>query len=152
MGQRAEATFRLPLCDSCRKRAAARSDEEKTARLQAHLIAALIGVVLVVGALAVRLVSFRESPVVDAITLGILLVLGYAPTLLILLNRASRHSPPPDAAYVRSTLLIPTDVQGVETAFEWRSEGYAKRFHQANWQNIVGDVTPVKDRAAPPED
>jgi hypothetical protein len=55
--------------------------------------------------------------------------------------------PPPDAAYVRSTLLVPDDSQGLETAFEWRSEGYAVRFRQSNAQLAVSSVIAVKDRS-----
>jgi hypothetical protein len=100
---------------------------------------------LVVGALAVRLVTFRDSLLVDAVVVLLLLVLGYTLPVLLLLGRASRYPPPPDAAYVRSTLVIPADVKGHETPFEWRNQGYAQRFLQANWEHAIGEVTRVDD-------
>jgi hypothetical protein len=147
IGQRQRRLFTLPLCQRCYRRATARSNEEKAARTQALLLSALISMIMVVGGLAARLVNLREDPLISLIVLGILAVIGFAFPAIFLLGRTGQFMPPPDAAYVRSTLLVPDDSQGLETAFEWRSEGYAARFRQSNAQMAVSSVIPVKDRS-----
>jgi hypothetical protein len=68
-----------------------------------------------------------------------------------LLNRIGLFPISEDAAYVRSTLLVPSEVQGLETAFEWRNKTYAERFHQANHEITVGQIIKVKDRSQTPQ-
>ncbi len=148
MGDRKPTTFQVPLCGDCRRRAAQLSSDAKAARLQGHLISAIVGMVLVVGALAIDLIDPRTLDLADAAIMAILLIVGYTGTALVLLNRVGSYPPPPDAAYVQSTLLVPRETQGLETAFEWRNEGYATRFYEANYANALGKVTAVKDRAA----
>ncbi len=148
MGDRKPTTFQVPLCGDCYRRAAQLSSDAKAARLQGHLISAIVGMVLVVGALAMDLIDPRTLDLADVAIMAILLIVGYVGTALVLLNRVGSYPPPPDAAYVQSTLLVPRETQGLETAFEWRNEGYATRFYEANYANALGKVTAVKDRAA----
>ena len=149
VGQRKVTTFNLPLCGDCHKRAAQRSEAERNARLQAHLISALIALISMVAALALGLKPLEEGPL-GILILVILAVLGYTLPVIILLNRIRPFPASEDAAYVRSTLLIPGEVQGLETAFEWRNETYAERFHQANHEITVGQIAKVKDRTQTP--
>jgi hypothetical protein len=146
VGQRKLATFNLPLCADCHKRAAERSDAERNARLQAHLISALIALASAVAALALGLKPLEEGPL-GILILVILAVLGYTLPVIVLLNRIKGYPVSEDAAYVRSTLLVPSESQGLETAFEWRNETYAERFHQANHEITVGQIVKVKDRS-----
>jgi hypothetical protein len=148
VGQRQVTTFNLPVCKECLKRASQLHEDEKSARLQAHLISALVAMVLLVAALAFG-VDFQEQPLVSVLILAVLAAVGYAIPVLILLGRVGYYAPPPDAAYVRSTLLVPTDIQGLETAFEWRNQAYAERFYESNKDSTLGKLTPVKDRNHP---
>jgi hypothetical protein len=45
--------------------------------------------------------------------------------------------------------LVPSDIQGLETAFEWRNQAYAERFYESNKDSTLGKMTPVKDRSHP---
>jgi hypothetical protein len=148
VGQRRPTRFEVPLCASCRARAAAKSEEAKAAQLQAHLISAIIGMVLVVGALALNLINPRDLGIIDLFLGLILLIVGYGGPAYFLLNRVGNFLPPFDARYVRTTLLVPRETQGLETAFEWRNKEFAQRFLEANQANILGNVTSVKDRIA----
>ena len=149
VGQRKQTTFNIPLCASCAKRAAELSEDAKNARLQAHLLSAIFALILVIGALAVGFVNVQEMGFAGILILLILAIIGYAFPALILLGRVGRYPPPQDAAYVRSTLLIPRETQGLETAFEWRNEVYASEFYEVNETNSLGRLTAVKDRTAP---
>ncbi|MEJ2013529.1 MAG: hypothetical protein P8X64_15055 [Anaerolineales bacterium] len=149
VGQRKVTSFNVPLCDECRERAALQTEDASNARLQAHLISGIIGMVLVVLALVTGIIDTSSLGVVDIMILVILALVGYAGPVTFLLNRAGNYPPPPDAAYVRTTLLVPSETQGLETAFEWRNEEYARRFFEANQANTIGHMTPVKDRLAP---
>jgi hypothetical protein len=146
VGQRKLTTFNLPLCVDCHKRAAERSEAERNARLQAHLISALTALGFTVAALALGLKPLEEGPL-GILILVILAVLGYSLPVIVLLNRIRGYPVSEDAAYVRSTLLVPSEAQGLETAFEWRNETYAERFHQANHEITVGQIVKVKDRS-----
>jgi hypothetical protein len=148
VGQRQVTTFNLPVCRECHKRASRLHEEEKSARLQAYLISALVAMVLLVAALAFG-VDLQEQPLVSVLILATLAVVGYSIPVLILLGRVGYYPPPPDAAYVRSTLLVPSDIQGLETAFEWRNQAYAERFYESNKDSTLGKMTPVKDRSHP---
>jgi hypothetical protein len=146
MGDRKPTRFQVPLCGECRDRATSLSEDAKSARLQSLLFALIIGMAFLVGALAFRLVSPGDMQLTDWFILLILFVIGFAGSAILLLSRISNYPPPIDAAYVRTTLLIPSETQGLETAFEWRSEEYAQRFYEANQSNALGNVTRVKDR------
>lgn len=146
VGQRRPTRFEVPLCADCRSRAASKSEEAKAAQLQAHLISAIVGMVLVVGALALDLINPRDLGIADLFLGLILLIVGYGGPAFFLLNRVGNYLPPVDARYVRTTLLVPSETQGLETAFEWRNNEYATRFHDANQANTLGNVTSVKDR------
>jgi hypothetical protein len=148
VGQRRPTRFEIPLCASCHTRAAAKSEDAKAAQLQAHLISAIAGMILVVGALALNLINPRDLGIVDLFLGLILLIVGYGGPAFFLLNRVGNFLPPVDARYVRRTLLIPSETQGLETAFEWRNKEYAQRFLEANQANTLGNVTSVKDRIA----
>ncbi len=148
VGQRRPTRFEIPLCASCRSRAASKSEDAKAAQLQAHLISAIVGMVFVVGALALDIINPRDLSVVDFFLGLILLIVGYGGPAYFLLNRVGNYMPPVDARYVRTTLLVPQETQGLETAFEWRNQEYAQRFHDANEANVLGNVTSVKDRMA----
>ncbi|HEY44315.1 MAG TPA: hypothetical protein G4O11_10070 [Anaerolineae bacterium] len=145
VGHRKVTTFNLPLCADCHKRAAVRSEAERNARLQTHLISALIALVSMVAALALGLKPLEEGPL-GILILVILAVLGYTLPVIVLLNRIGPYPVSQDATYVRSTLLVPSEVQGLETAFEWRNKMYAERFHQANHETTIGQIIKVKDR------
>ena len=147
VGQRQSSTFNLPLCAECHKRAAQRSEEEKGARLQAYLLSALIALVLLVVALALG-VNPLEEGLIGVMILVILAVVGYTAPAMFLLNRIGPYPISEDAAYVRSTLIVPEEVQSLETAFEWRNQTYAERFHQSNEEYSLGKVVKVKDRSS----
>lgn len=146
VGERQVATFQVPICADCRNRLNAKSDEQQTARLQAHLISVLVALVLVVGALAFRVVNFQDAIFVDLAVLVVLALMGYVVPVAILLLRASRYSQPADARYVATTMRIPGDTEGLETAYEWRSAEYASHFLQTNNETATGGVTKVKER------
>jgi hypothetical protein len=148
VGQRKPTRFEVPLCGDCHKRAASKSEDARAAQLQAHLISAIVGMVLVVGALALDLINPRDLSIVDLFLGLILLIVGYGGPAFFLLNRVGSYLPPVDARYVRTTLLVPSETQGLETAFEWRNSEYAQRFHGANSANALGNITGVKDRIA----
>jgi hypothetical protein len=145
VGQRQSTTFKLPLCSRCNKRAARRSDEEKVGRLQMHLISTLVALVLFVTMLALG-VDPRERELMDTLTLAFLVAIGYTGSALLIGSRLGPYPVPPDAAYVRSTLLVPSEVESLETAFEWRNQAYADRFHQVNEEYSLGNIVKVKDR------
>ncbi len=150
--QRKPTTFKIPLCGECRKRVGQLSEEAKEARLQAHLLSAIGAMLLVVGALALDLIDPRNLQLTDFFIFAILFIVGYTAPALFLLNRVGKHPPPASAAYIRSTLLIPRETQGLETAFEWRNGEYAERFFEANTAHTLGKLSRIKDRAAPPRD
>lgn len=145
-GQRRTSRYTVPLCRSCYRRATAPTPEEKNARLNAHLISALIALGLLVAALAIGLIDPSKNLPVAAVLMLILLVVGYALPAALMLGRSSRFLPGEDARYVRSTLLIPESSQGLETAFEWRNQRYAEEFYQANHQRALAGVVAIKDR------
>lgn len=147
IGQRQPATFNLPLCAECHKRASRRSEEEKSARLQAFLLATLAALVVLVAVLAWGVIDLAEQGLTGAFLLMILAVLGFSIPAWFLLNRLQDFPPPIDAAYVRSTLLVPREPQGLETVFEWRNEAYAEHFRAANEATAISGVTRVKDRS-----
>ncbi len=150
VGQRKSSSFNLPLCAECHKRAAQRSEEEKGARLQAHLVSALMALVLLVVALAFG-VNPLEEGLMDVMILVILAAVGYTAPVMLLLSRIGPYPVSEDAAYVRSTLMVPGEVQSLETAFEWRNQAYAERFHQSNEECTLGKVVKVKDRNSLPD-
>ncbi|NOR90894.1 MAG: hypothetical protein GQ524_11655, partial [Anaerolineales bacterium] len=150
--QRKTTTFKIPLCSECRKRAGQLSEEAKDARLQAHLLSAIGGMLLVVGALAVGIIKPADLQFFDILILAILFIVGYTLPALFLLGRVGKHPPPASASYVRSTLLVPKETQGLETAFEWRNSEYAERFFEANKAHTYGKLSKIKDRTAPPRD
>jgi hypothetical protein len=138
-------TYALPLCSRCHRRARARSDDERNARLTAYLGAGLGAAIVVVASLALGLVNFRENLITDLLILGILGILGFAIPAWFLLGRTARYAPARDAIFVRSTLAIPESGEDVHTAFEWRNQGFAQRFMEANYQALIGDLTEVQD-------
>lgn len=146
MGDRKPTRFQVPLCNECRKRATQLSDDAKSARQQSWLFALILGLALVVGALAFGLVTPADMALADWIILLFLFIIGFSGSALLLLNRVGNYPPPLDAAYIRTTLLIPSETQGLETAFEWRNEEYTQRFYEANQSSVLGNVTKVKDR------
>ncbi len=146
VGQRKTSRHSVPLCRACYRRATARTPEEKNARLNAHLISALVALGLLVAALAVGLIDPAGDMGAASVLMLILLVVGYALPASILLGRSGRFLPTDDARYVRTTLLIPEGSQGLETAFEWRNQRYAEEFYQANHQRALSGVVAIKDR------
>jgi hypothetical protein len=147
VGQRRQARYAVPLCRACYRRAAARTPEANNARLNAHLVSALVALALLVVALGTSLIDPARLGMGAAALFALILgVLGYAFPATVLLGRAGRLPPPEDARYVRTTLLIPADSQGLEQAFEWRNARYAEQFHQANQPRSSSGVVPVRDR------
>jgi hypothetical protein len=145
VGDRQIETLRIPVCADCKERASARSEEQRTAQLQAHLIGVLVALVLIVCGLSVGLLNLRENLVPALVGLIVMAGLGYVVPAVPLLLRASRLPKPPDSDYVKSTLRVPGDTEGTETAFEWRNQDYAQRFLLANTNIAVGDVTRVRE-------
>lgn len=150
-GQPRRATFTLPLCNSCYRRARARSDEERSARLMAHLTSVLLGAVVMVSALALGLVTFATSPLVDVALLAVLGLCGYGIPALLLLSRSGRMPPPEDALFVRSTLLVGAQPGAGETLFDWRNPGTASRFQEANPGETGDTIFEVADPLARPK-
>ncbi len=146
MADRKPTRFEVSLCGECRDRATRLSEDAKSARTQSFLFSAIIGLSFVVGALAFNLVDPADMQFADIFILIILFTIGFAGSAILLLNRISNYPPPLDAAYVRTTLLVPSETQGLETAFEWRNVDYAERFYEANQSKALGNVTRVKDR------
>ncbi|MEX0788532.1 MAG: hypothetical protein WD040_07020 [Anaerolineales bacterium] len=142
--RRRSIRLEVPLCVDCRRRASARSPEETTSRLQAHLISAVVALGAVVSGLALRLVDLQTEPAIGLFFLLTLAVLGYGLTAVLLLGRTSRMPLPEDAVYVRTTLIVPPEVEGLATAFEWRNPGFARLFQEANPGNTVGKVVEVR--------
>ncbi len=150
LGNRRTTLFTLPLCKECHKRASKTHEDEKNARLQAHLVSALLAMVLLVAALAWGL-DLREEPLIGLFIIATLATVGYSIPALILLGRIRPYPPPPEANYIRSTLLVLAEADTLETVFEWRNKEYAQRFYNANKEIVLGRVTSVKDRAPNPE-
>jgi hypothetical protein len=142
--RRRSIRLEVPLCADCQRRASARSPEERTARLQAHLVSAVVALGAVVGGLAFRLVDLQTEPAIGLFFLLTLAVLGYGLTAVLLLGRASRSPLPDDAVYVRTTLIVPPEVEGLATAYEWRNPAFARLFQEANPGNTVGKVVEVR--------
>lgn len=142
--RRRSIRLEVPLCADCQRRASARSPDERTARLQAHLISAVVALGAIVGGLALRVVDLQSEPAIGLFFLLTLAVLGYGLTAVLLLGRASRMPLPEDAVYVRTTLIVPPEVEGLATAFECRNPGFAKLFQEANQGNTVGRVVEVR--------
>jgi hypothetical protein len=107
---------------------------------------------LVVGSLALGIIKPADLQFFDILILAILFIVGYTLPALFLLGRVGKHPPPASASYVRSTLLVPKETQGLETAFEWRNSEYAERFFEANKDHTYGKLSKIKDRTAPPRD
>lgn len=145
VGDRQIETLRIPVCEDCRARASARSEEQRTAQLQAHLIGVLVALVLIVCGLSIGFINLRENFGPALVGLIVMGGLGYVVPAVPLLLRASRLPKPADSNYVRSTLRVPGDTESTETAFEWRNKDYARRFLQANTQVAVSEVTRVRD-------
>jgi hypothetical protein len=146
MTQRRAVTFTVPLCADCAKRAHSRSEGEKSERLQAQLMSILSALILLLITLLTGLADFRARPLPSLFVAITALALGYAVPATLLLKRARRFPAPPETTYVRTTLLIPSETQGLEVAFEWRNQGYAELFHHANRRRALGAVIAVKDR------
>lgn len=146
--QRRVVRLNAPLCYECFHRANARSAEESAARLQAHLISALVAMLLVVLALGVRLVNLQESPGIGLLVLLILGVVGYGVPAFFLLGRSSRFPPPADALYVRSTLIVLPEAEPAGLTFSWRNPGFADLFFETNNKAAAGLVVQVADQPA----
>lgn len=145
LGNRRTTLFTLPLCKECYKRASKIHEDEKNARLQAHLVSALLAMVLLVAALAWGL-DLREEPLIGLLIIATLTTVGYSIPALILLGRIQPYPPSPEANYIRSTLHVQAETDTLETAFEWRNKDYAQRFYNANKESVLGRLTSVKDR------
>lgn len=129
--------YQVPLCRQCHQRASARGEDEKNSRVAVHLASVLTGMVLMVAAIAFRIVDIRQAPLVAGGLLGVLGLIGYALPAWLLLSRLSRLPPPPDAMFVRSTLQVHPGADGEPTTFAWRSRGYAERFASVNTASQV---------------
>jgi hypothetical protein len=149
-GQPKRASYTLPLCSSCYRRARAKSDEERNARVMAHLISILIAAVVMVGVLALQLVPF-ETPLIAAALLGVMGIAGYGLPVLLLLGRAGRFRPPADALFVRSTLLVSAQPGSGETLFDWRNPGFASHFLEANAVESGETIFEVADPLLRPD-
>lgn len=144
---RRQTTFQVPLCRECSNRSRVRSPEQRSARLMAHLIGALVGLVLVVLVLAVNVIPFSQGLPLGLAILGAVGLAGYGLTAGILLGRAGRVPPPPDAAFVRTTLRVSAEPGTPTTAFEWRNAQFAASFHHANRAAASGEPVSIADPA-----
>jgi hypothetical protein len=106
-----------------------------------------VSLALIVAALALNLVSFDGNPFGSLALLGALAILGYAIPALALVGRAGRAAVPPDADFVRTTLLVRGSPLSPETVFAWRNGGYADTFFQANSNAAVGGPAPTDEDA-----
>jgi hypothetical protein len=139
--------YTLFLCPSCYQRARAQSDQARNARITALLISALVALTVIVFAVIIGLVNFRENPLVDAAILTILGIIGFLIPAMILMNRANQYPPSADASYVRSTLFIPPRGDETEVIFEWRNKQFAERFAESNYELVLGEVSEIPDQA-----
>ncbi len=105
-----------------------------------------MALILVVCGLGIGFINLRENLGPALVGLIVMAGLGYVVPAVPLLLRASRLPKPPDSDYVRSTLRVPGDTEGTETAFEWRNRDYARRFLQANAKIAVSEVTRVREQ------
>lgn len=144
--QREMTTLRIPVCDSCHARANAVSEEAQTARFQAHMLGALVALTLVVCSLVFRITDFQNGVLADIVALIVIAGLGYGIPMVVMMLRASQFPKPADSQFVETTLRVPGDTEGMETAFEWRSRMYAKEFLEANQPIAVSEVIKVEDR------
>lgn len=134
--------YRVPLCQSCHKRANARSEEQITAKLIAHLSAVLTAGVLIVGALAAGWVDLTDIGARDLLLIATLGLAGYGLPAVLLLGRSSRLPPSEDTQFVRSTLRI---WENEALAFGWRNRGYAELFSTANGDLMMGKLMPIAE-------
>ncbi|MCK5646450.1 MAG: hypothetical protein KAH97_06685 [Anaerolineales bacterium] len=155
-GDRKQKIFKLPLCGNCENRAKASSEEERSAKLQAHIISGIVAVILIVLVLIFGSSSFSSGSFIGALITIIVGILGYGIPAILLLNRASAYPPPYDAAYVLTTLRVVDLTTDNLTAFEWRNQGYAELFRQVNRKSAQENIARVEDlmvliEPAPPE-
>ena len=150
-GARSSAAFRLPLCEQDKKRTETPSEAAKNALLQAHLISGVVAVFAMILFLVSGAVNPREELLLGGVMMILIAILGYGIPAIILLGRANRYPPTHDAAYVQTTLRVLDDLGDLETAFEWRNEGYAELFRQVNRQRAAGPVERVADHEIIPD-
>jgi hypothetical protein len=149
LGQRQQSQFNVPLCGDCHQRTQHPQDDVRSARLQASLISTLVAVVVLVLGLAFGLVNLQSTSIPNLMILLILAAIGYAVPAVILFGRIQDLPVTPEMHYIQTTLIIPSGAQGLETAFEWRNPLYAQKFAEINQQNVVGQVSPIKQRPQP---
>lgn len=145
--QREMTTLRVPVCESCHARANAVSEEAQTARFQAHMLGALVALTLVVCSLVFRITDFQNGVLTDLVALVVIAAMGYGVPMVLMMLRATQFPKPPDAKFVETTLRVPGDTEGMESAFEWRNRMYAQEFLGANKPIAVSEVTRVEERA-----
>jgi hypothetical protein len=146
-GQRRPTTFQVPLCRDCSLRSRQRSAEQRGAALMGHLTGALVGLVLVVAALAANLLPFGSGLLVGLAATGGAWLAGYLVTAALLVPRARRAPPPEDAAYVLTTLRVSPESPIGQTAFEFRQRETALGFQQANGNAVTAGPTAVPEAA-----
>ena len=147
--RRRRAVFGLPLCDDCRRKSNALSGAQRTARLQAHLTAMLVGLALVVVALGLGVVDFNRGIGFGLLMLGIIASVGYVLPLGLLLPRTKNAPPLVDAQLIKTTLRVqPPEKRAAETLFEFRNEDYAQLFLKSN---PISAVTPVEKLIIQPD-
>lgn len=146
--QREMTSLRIPVCESCHARANAVSEEAQTARFQAHMAGALVALTLVVCSLIFRITDFQNGVLADLVALVVIAALGYGIPMVLMMLRATQFPKPPDAQFVETTLRVPGDTEGMESAFEWRNKMYAQDFLEANKPIAVSEVTRVEERAS----
>jgi hypothetical protein len=142
LGPEPDLGYQVPLCQPCHERASARSEEQKTARLVAHLSSILIAGVLIVGALAAGWVNTKDLGALELLLVAALGLVGYGLPAVLLLRRSSRLPPSEDAQFVRSTLHLRDNER---LAFGWRNRGYAELFSTANADLLLGKLTRITD-------
>jgi hypothetical protein len=114
----------------------------------AHLIGALVGLVLVVVVLAASDLPFDRP--IGWVLLGATWIVGYAFTAFALLGRARRAPASADALYVRTTLqVVPDDSAAAQTAFEWRNRETAMSFFHTNGSASLGEPEAIPEVPAP---
>lgn len=141
------------MCTVCHARATAQGEQERNARLVAHLSAVLVGAVLFVftvglARLGANLAMFLSIGLGTAVG-----ALGYGTVALLTLSRLPQYEPSEDARYVLSTGLIQYRKREEALAFSWRNPSYAERFLVGNRDQTVGGITKVFESgrmSAPP--
>lgn len=144
VGQRRRAVFSVPICPECRQKFSAKSEAQKNARLQAHLTSLIIGLVLVIAAIALDVIDMSRNAAVGLLLVAIITGVGYLLPVGFLLQRAERFPAPHETHLVRTTLTVrPPDEPIAESYFDFRNGEYAQLFRDSNPATVMSEVEEI---------